>query len=98
MWTSSIDLIPLTTDELQGQKAKDKTDPAYYWQGSIPQVVVLDGSGVVILDEEGQVPIDKINNAISQASGLEPPDFEISIKSFNEYNSDASKDGYNDPR
>ena len=43
-------------------------------------------------------PWQKINKAISKASGLNPPDFDISIKSFNEYNSDASKDGYNDPR
>ena len=98
LWTSSIDLIPLTTDDLQGQEVKSKTDPAYYWHGRIPQVIVFNGEGEVIMDEEGQVPIDKINRAISKASGLQPPDFDISIKSFNEYNSDASKDGYNDPR
>ena len=98
LWTSSIDLIPLTTDDLQGQEVPGKTDPAYYWHGRIPQVVVFNGDGDVIMDEEGQVPIYKINEAISEASGLEPPDFDISIKSFNEYNSDASKDGYNDPR
>ena len=98
LWTSSIDLIPLTTDDIQGKIIEGKTDPAYYWHGKIPQIVIFNGDGEVILDEEGQVPIEKINNAISTASGLEPPDFDISIKSFNEYNSDASKDGYNDPR
>ncbi|KGG15187.1 MULTISPECIES: thylakoid membrane photosystem I accumulation factor [unclassified Prochlorococcus] len=98
LWTSSIDIIPLTTDDLQGIKTKDYTNPAYYWHGNIPQIVIIDGEGNVILDEEGQVSIEKINTAISLATGLEPPDFNISIKSFNEYNSDASKDGYTDPR
>jgi len=98
LWPSSIDLIPLTTDELQGVTTNDKTNPAYYWHGKIPQIVVLNGEGEIILDEEGQVSIEKINQAISTATGLEPPDFKISIKSFNEYNSDASKDGYTDPR
>ena len=98
LWTSSIDIIPLTTDELQDIETKDRTNPAYYWHGNIPQVVVLNSEGEVLLDEEGQIPIETINNAISQGSGIKPPDFNISIKSFNEYNSDASKDGYNDPR
>ncbi len=98
LWKSSIDLIPLTTDDLQGIQTDDKTNPAYYWHGKIPQIVVMNGKGQVILDEDGQVSIDKINKAISEASGLEQPDFKISIKSFNEYNSDATKEGYTDPR
>ncbi len=98
LWTSSIDLIPLTIDELLTKETTDKTNPRYYWHGNIPQIVVIDGKGEVMLDQEGQVELDKINDAISKATGLEPPDFNISIKSFNEYNSDASKDGYNDPR
>ncbi len=98
LWTSSIDIIPLTTDELQNIETNDRTNPAYYWHGNIPQIVVLNGEGEVLLDEEGQVPIEIINNAISKSSGINEPDFNISIKSFNEYNSDASKDGYNDPR
>ncbi len=98
LWTSSIDIIPLTTDELQHIETNDRTNPAYYWHGNIPQIVVLNGEGDVLLDEEGQIPIETINEAISKSSGLKKPDFNISIKSFNEYNSDASKDGYNDPR
>ncbi len=98
LWTNSIDIIPLTTDEIQGIDTDDKTNPAYYWKGNIPQIVVINGDGEVLLNEEGQIPIETINTAISKGSGLKPPDFNISIKSFNEYNSDASKDGYTDPR
>ena len=98
LWPSQIDLIPLTTDELQNKLTNDPKDPAYYWKGKIPQVVVLNGEGQVILSEEGQVPIETINQAISKATGLETPKFTVSIKSFNEYNSEAAKDGYADPR
>ena len=83
---------------MQGVNTNNKNDPAYYWHGNIPQVVILNGDGEVQLDKEGQIPIDQLNEAISKASGLNPPDFNITIKSFNEYNSDASKDGYTDPR
>ncbi len=98
LWPSQIDLIPLTTDELQNKHTDNPTDPSYYWKGNIPQVVVINGEGEVILSEDGQVDIDKINMAISKATGLNTPDFTISIKSFNEYNSEAAKDGYADPR
>ncbi|ABX08898.1 thylakoid membrane photosystem I accumulation factor [Prochlorococcus marinus] len=98
LWTSTIDLIPLTTDEFQDRTSDNPEDASYYWHGNVPQVVVINGQGQVILDDEGQVSIETINSAISKATGLEPPEFTISIKSFNEYNSDASKDGYTDPR
>ena len=98
LWPSEIDLIPLTTDELQNKEQLKQTDPAFYWHGKVPQTVVINPKGEVVFDEEGQVAIDEINSAISNATGLTPPNFTISIKSFNEYNSEAAKDGYTDPR
>jgi len=98
LWSSSIDLLPITTDELQGKTSKDFRDEGFYWHGKIPQVVVIDGKGNVVLDQEGQVPIETINKAISLATGLNEPSFKITIKSFNEYNSEPSKEGYTDPR
>ena len=98
LWGSSVDLIPLTTDELQNKVSNDPRNESYYWHGNIPQVVVIDPEGNVVLDREGQIPIDTINNAISTATGLPKPSFSITIKSFNEYNSEPSKDGYTAPR
>ncbi len=98
LWSSSVDLIPLSIDEIDNNDEKTEIDPGFYWHGKIPQVVIIDGKGVVLLDEEGQVPIDAINDAISKATGLNKPDFDISIKSFNEYNSEPSKEGYTKPR
>ena len=98
LWTSSIDLLPITTDELQREKKDDPRQEAYYWHGNVPQVVVINGEGNVVLDQDGQVPIETINKAITAASGLPEPSFSITIKSFNEYNSEPSKDGYTDRR
>ena len=98
LWSSSVDLIPLSIDELDNDDQKTFTDPAYYWHGKIPQTVILDGKGNVLLDEEGQVSFDQINNAITKGTGLNKPDFDLTVKSFNEYNSEPSKDGYTRPR
>ena len=86
LWSSSMDLLPITTDELQGREDIDPKEEGYYWRGRIPQVVVIDGKGNVVLDQEGQVPIDTINKAISKATGLSEHSFKIKITSFNEKN------------
>ena len=98
LWSSSIDLIPLSIDELDNDDKKTYKDPGYYWHGKIPQTVILDGKGNVLLDKEGQVSFDEINNAITKGTGLEKPNFDLTVKSFNEYNSEPSKDGYTRPR
>ncbi len=98
LWSSSVDLIPLAIDELDNDDQKTYKDPGYYWHGNIPQTVIIDGKGNVLLDEEGQVSFDQINDAITKATGLKKPDFDLTVKSFNEYNSEPSKEGYIRPR
>ena len=98
LWSSSIDLITLSIDELDNDDRKTFKDPGFYWHGNIPQTVILDGKGSILLDKEGQVSFDEINDAITKATGLKKPDFDLTVKSFNEYNSEPSKDGYNKPR
>ena len=94
IWTRSIDLIPLTTDEMQGRTANDNLDPSYYWHGSIPQVVIIAADGSLVFDQEGQIPLSAINSAISKATGLpEPNQRNINQEgSFNEVNIEVIAD------
>ena len=94
LWSSSVDLIPISIDEIDNEDKTTFKDPGFYWHGKIPQLVILDGRGNVLLDKEGQVTFDDINDAITKATGLKKPDFDLTVKSFNEYNSEPSKDGY----
>lgn len=89
LWGRSVDLMPLTTDALQDRATTGSNDPASYWHGHIPQVVVIDGAGSVLLDEEGQVPLKAINAAISQATGIAAPEGESTTLSFNELNTEV---------
>tara|TARA_B100001996_G_scaffold26459_1_gene20387 strand:- start:207 stop:764 length:558 start_codon:yes stop_codon:yes gene_type:complete len=98
LWSSSIDLIPISIDEIDNNDPKTSKDPGFYWHGNIPQLVIIDGKGNILLDKEGQVSFDDINEAITTGTGLKKPDFDLTVKSFNEYNSEPSKDGYNSPR
>ena len=90
IWRNNVDIIALTTDELQGREFTDINQEGYYWNGLIPQTVILDGSGIVKYDKNGVIDIDEVNKIISEIKGI---DFQtsFSVESFNEYNSIISK-------
>ena len=68
------------------------SDPAHYWSGLIPEVVVLDRAGTVTYRAAGQVPVGPINQAISKATGIPLPEADGTrevTESFNELNSEV---------
>ncbi len=92
IWRNNIDLIALTTDELQTDKSKSKPNqPNYYWNGLIPQTIILDSNGEVKFDMNGMVNIDDLNKIIGELKGIDISDSKFSVESFNEYNSIISE-------
>ena len=91
IWRNSIDIIALTTDELQNRKKDDPKEANFYWNGFIPQTLVLDGDGNIKYDKNGMIDLDQINKIISDIKGLDYDESSFSIESFNEYNSRISK-------
>lgn len=91
LWGNNIELIPMVSDPLQNRPDAGSGDPAYYWKGLVPQVVVLGKAGEVLLDASGQVPLENINEAISNATGIALPEglVQSSTQSFNELNSEV---------
>jgi len=91
VWGNAVDLIPLVTDPLQNRPDGGVSDPAHYWDGLIPQVVVIDGDGRVVFDRHGQVNVDAINAAVSEATGIPmaPGSGNSATLSFNELNSEV---------
>ncbi len=91
IWRNNIDIIALTTDELQGKEFKNTKEEGYYWNGYIPQTVLIDGEGNIKYDQNGLIDIDDINKIIGEIKGIDIEDTSFSIESFNEYNSIISK-------
>ena len=95
IWRNSIDIIAITTDELQNKEKLDPNEEIYYWNGLIPQTVILDGAGNIKFDKNGIFDIDEVNSIISEIKGIEYNKSSFSIESFNEYNSRISKKNEN---
>ena len=92
IWRNNIDLIALTTDELQNDSSKtDSNLPNYYWNGLIPQTIILDSTGEVKFDMNGLVNIDDLNKIIGELKGIDINETSFSVESFNEYNSIISE-------
>jgi len=91
IWKNNIDIIPLTTDELQNKDFTDPLEEGFYWNGYIPQTIILDETGSVRFDKNGLLDIDEINKIISEIKGIKLEDSSFSVESFNEYNSQISK-------
>jgi hypothetical protein len=90
LWGNRVALLPLVTDPLQNRPVEGPSDPALYWSGAIPQVVVLDQQGEVVFDHTGPVDLSALNTVVSSATGipLAPGNGGGSIVSFNELNSE----------
>ena len=93
IWRENIDIIALTTDELQNEGKSDiPTEPNFYWNGLIPQTIILDSNGQVKFDSNGMVDFGDLNNIISKSTGIEiENDSSFSVEAFNEYNSTISE-------
>ena len=92
IWRNNIDLIALTTDEFQIENSEsDPSQPNYYWNGLIPQTIILSSTGEVKFDKNGKVNIDDMNKIIAELKGIDINDSKFTVESFNEYNSIKKK-------
>ena len=86
-------IIPVTVDSLDLNREYANTEPGYYYQGVVPQTVVIDKDGKVRLNETGQLSYEKIDDTFREVFSLLPRTESVELKqrSFNEFNSERSK-------
>jgi thiol-disulfide isomerase/thioredoxin len=87
------EIIPVNLDTVPAKKSYDPTEPGYYYSGGVPQVVVFNPSGKVVLNEKGQVPFEKIDDTFREIFDLLPRSESVELKrrSFNEFSSELAK-------
>ena len=84
----AADFIPVNVDTLASTASNNPTDPRYYYQGYIPQTVLIDQSGNVVLDQTGQVSFETLDDQLREVFDLLPRTESVELKrrSFNEFN------------
>jgi thiol-disulfide isomerase/thioredoxin len=84
------DFIPVNVDTLLPDIKNSPQEPGYYYKGYVPQTVLIDQSGKVVLDKPGQIAFETVDDAFRQVFDLLPraESVELRRRSFNEFNTE----------
>lgn len=64
--------VAVAADSFPFKDSYEKTEPGYYFKGAVPQTVLFDAAGNVVLDEVGQVSYEKIDDKMREIFDLLP--------------------------
>lgn len=89
----AVEIIPVDVDSISLEKTYTPAEPGYYYSGGVPQVVVFNKAGDVVLNEKGQVPYEKIDDEFRKVFDLLPRSESIELKrrSFNQFSSELAE-------
>ncbi len=82
--------IPINIDSLPLKSKYERTEPGYYYEGLVPQTVVIDQKGKVVLNETGQLAYERVDDAFREVFDLLPRSESVELKrrKFKEINSE----------
>jgi thiol-disulfide isomerase/thioredoxin len=89
----AAEIIPVDVDAIPVKSAYSPQEIGYYYSGEVPQVLVFNKSGDVVLNKKGQVPYEEIDDRLREVFDLLPraESVELKRRSFNEFNSELTK-------
>lgn len=76
----AADFIPVSVDMLPVKSNFKADEPGYYYKGLVPQTVVLNQAGKVILDETGVLPYEKVDDVLREVFDLLPRSESVELK------------------
>ncbi|HCF29604.1 MAG TPA: thioredoxin family protein [Cyanobacteria bacterium UBA11049] len=86
-------IIPVNVDTIPPKSSYAPTEAGYYYKGVVPQVVVFDRAGKIVLNKKGQVPYEQVDDILREVFDLLPrsESQELKRRSFNEFSSELTK-------
>jgi hypothetical protein len=90
----AANFVAVAADSFPAQKSYEKTDPGYYFKGAVPQTVLFDTAGNIVLNEVGQVSYETIDDKMREVFNLLPrtESTELRRRPINEVNSELVAD------
>ncbi|HEY9626327.1 MAG TPA: thylakoid membrane photosystem I accumulation factor [Coleofasciculaceae cyanobacterium] len=82
--------IPISVDAIPPQSSYDPTEAGYYYSGFVPQTVLLDQAGKVVLNQKGAIAFEQVDDAFRQVFDLLPrsESTELKRRPVNEVNTE----------
>lgn len=84
--------MPIDIDSLPSKSTYTPTEPGYYYEGLVPQTVLIDQKGKVVLNETGQVPYERVDDVFRKVFDLLPRSESVELKrrTVNEINTELT--------
>ena len=86
-------IIPINVDSLALNSQYTSEEPGYYYQGKVPQTVILNQEGDIVFNAQGQSKYEEIDDVLREVFDLFPRSKSVELKrrSFNEFNSEITE-------
>jgi thiol-disulfide isomerase/thioredoxin len=86
-------IIPVNVDTIPPKSSFAPTEAGYYYKGVVPQVVLFDRAGKIVLNKQGQVSYEQVDDTLREVFDLLPrsESQELKRRSFNEFSSELAK-------
>ena len=68
----AANFVAVAADSFPFKDSYEKTEPGYYFKGAVPQTVLFNAAGSVVLDEVGQVSYEKLDDKMRELFDLLP--------------------------
>jgi hypothetical protein len=87
------DIIPVNVDTISPEGNYAANEPGYYYQGVVPQTVVFNQASQSVLNVQGQVPFEQIDDVFRQVFDLLPRSESVPLKRrlVNEINTELAQ-------
>jgi flagellar basal body rod protein FlgC len=76
----AADVIPISVDRIPLKASYEPTEPGYYYKGYVPQTVVFDATGKVVLDAKGSVAYEEIDDVLREVFDLLPRSESVELR------------------
>jgi thiol-disulfide isomerase/thioredoxin len=90
----AADFIAMTVDAIAPQDHYEPTDLGYYYKGFVPQTVLFNQAGEVVLNETGTISFEQIDDKFREAFDLLPraESVELKRRQVNEINTELVRE------
>lgn len=86
----AADFVPVDVDAIPIKPTYNSVEPGYYYEGVVPQTVLFDQSGKVVLNAKGAVPFEQVDEVFRNVFDLLPRSESVELKrrQINEVNTE----------
>lgn len=76
----AANFVPVNVDAIVPKSNYKPNEPGYYYKGVVPQVLVFNQSGEVVLNEKGLVPFEQVDDTFREVFDLLPRSESVELK------------------